>query len=300
MNGRVLRLDGLTKRYDEVVALDGCSLEVERGQMLGFLGPNGAGKTTAMRAVFGLVGLQTGSVTWDGTTIDRLARLGFGYMPEERGLYPRMTVLDQVAYFGRLHGMGRDAAQDRARDLLDELGLTERVDARVQSLSHGNQQRVQLAVALVHDPDLLILDEPFSGLDPIAAETMVAVLKQRAARGSAVLFSSHQLDVVEHLCRDVVIINAGSIVLAGRVDDLRATSPRRHVEIVVRGASANWTNSFEGVQVTSLGDDRIRLVVDSDADPGHFFALAAGAGELIEFSFSPPPLSQVFREAVAE
>ena len=294
----MLKLEGLTKRYNGVVALDGCSLEVPRGQMLGFLGPNGAGKTTAMRSVFGLVTLQEGQVTWDGLTIGRQEMLGFGYMPEERGLYPRMTVLDQVIYFGRLHGMERHAARDRARELLDELGLTERLDTRVQNLSHGNQQRVQLAVALTHSPNLMVLDEPFSGLDPVAAETMADVLRQLAADGAAVLFSSHQLDVVEHLCRDVAIIDEGAVVLSGRVDDLRASSPHRHVEMVVRGADAGWADSLPGASVRLRDGDRVLLEVSRDADPGRFFALASEAGEIIEFSFAPPPLSKVFREAV--
>jgi len=295
----MLRLDGLSKRYGRVVALDDCALEVPRGQMLGFLGPNGAGKTTAMRSVFGLVTLESGAVTWEGSPIDREARLGFGYMPEERGLYPRMTVLDQVIYFGRLHGMSKGAAQDRGTELLDDLGLSERLDARVQSLSHGNQQRVQLAVALVHDPELLVLDEPFLGLDPVAAETMAGVLRKRAAGGAAVLFSSHQLDVVEHLCRDVAIIDSGTVVLSGQVDELRAASRHRHVEIVVPGAGTAWASAIADATITFEDGDRVRLEVERGADPRPFFELAAAAGEVAEFSFAPPPLSQVFREAVA-
>lgn len=294
----MLELDDLTKRYNGVVALDGCSLEVPRGRMLGFLGPNGAGKTTAMRSVFGLVTLERGCAAWDGNPIGREEMLGFGYMPEERGLYPRMNVLDQVTYFGRLHGMERGAARSRSGDLLDELGLTARLDADVQSLSHGNQQRVQLAVALIHDPLLLVLDEPFSGLDPVAAETMAAVLKRLAAGGAAVLFSSHQLDVVEHLCRDVAIIDGGRVVLSGRVDELRAASPRRYVDVVVRGADAGWADSLRGAVVESRDGDRTRLELAGDGDAGEIFELATRSGELIEFSFAPPPLSEVFREVV--
>jgi ABC-2 type transport system ATP-binding protein len=294
----MLRIDGLSKRYGDVVALDECSLQVPRGQMLGFLGPNGAGKTTAMRAVFGLIRPDSGSLEWDNGPVGRVERLEFGYMPEERGLYPRMTVLDQVVYFGRLHGMDRAMARDRAVALLEELGLTDRVEARVQALSHGNQQRVQLAVALVHDPELLVLDEPFSGLDPIAAETLAAVLQQRADAGAAVLFSSHQLDVVEHLCRDVVIIDQGQVVLAGNVSELRAASSRRSIEIVVRGAPPNWTQAFDPQLLVSQADGRVLLEVGSDTDPDAFFSTARASGDLIEFSFTPPPLSAVFREAV--
>ena len=294
----MLRVDGLTKRFGDVVALERCAFGVPRGQMLGFLGPNGAGKTTAMRSVFGLVDLDEGSVTWEGRPIDRVARLRFGYMPEERGLYPRMTVLDQVAYFGRLHGMDRSAAEASSRRLLDELGLTERLETRVQDLSHGNQQRVQLSVALVHEPDLLVLDEPFSGLDPVAAETMAAVLRSRAEAGAAVLFSSHQLDVVEHLCRDVAIIHEGRVVLAGEVDELRAASPHRHVEVVVRSGGTAWAADVPGSRIIERNGDRLRLEVGRDADPADLIARAQAAGEVVAFSFVPPSLSTVFREAV--
>jgi ABC-2 type transport system ATP-binding protein len=294
----VLNFDGLFKRFGDVVALDGCSFRVPRGQMLGFLGPNGAGKTTAMRTVFGLVGLDAGTVTWEGAAIGRAERLHFGYMPEERGLYPRMTVLDQVVYFGRLHGMDRGAAEKSGRTLLDELGLTERLESRVLDLSHGNQQRVQMAVALVHEPDVLVLDEPFSGLDPVAAETMAAVLRGRAEYGAAVLFSSHQLDVVEHLCEDVAIIDHGSIVLSGRVDDLRAASPHRYVDVVVRGGGTAWAGQVPSAEIVERSGDRVRFLVDTGTDPAAVMAAAQAAGEVAEFSFVPPGLSTVFREAV--
>jgi ABC-2 type transport system ATP-binding protein len=298
LTGGVLSLDGLTKRFGDVVALDGCRFSVPRGQMLGFLGPNGAGKTTAMRAVFGLLALDDGRVMWDDRPIDRAARLHFGYMPEERGLYPRMTVIDQVVYFGRLHGMDRAAADRSARALLAHLGLGERLQHRVQDLSHGNQQRVQLAVALVHDPELLVLDEPFSGLDPVAAETMAAVLRNRATGGAAVLFSSHQLDVVEHLCQDVAIIDEGRIVLAGRVADLRAASPHRHVSVVVRNGGAAWAERIPNAIIRSSNGDRVTLEVDRGTDPATILDVARRAGEVIEFAFVPPSLSTVFREAV--
>lgn len=295
----MLRFEDLSKRFGDVVALDGCRFEVPRGQMLGFLGPNGAGKTTAMRAVFGLLALDAGSVTWDDRPIDRTARLRFGYMPEERGLYPRMTVIDQVVYFARLHGLDRATADGNSRALLAHLGLTERIHHRVQDLSHGNQQRVQLAVALVHDPELLVLDEPFSGLDPVAAETMAGVLRERAERGVAVLFSSHQLDVVEHLCQDVAIIDHGRIVLAGRVGNLRAASPHRHVSAVVRDGGTAWADAVPGAIVRDRNGDRVTLEVASDTDPAVILDAARAAGEVVEFAFVPPSLSTVFREAVS-
>jgi len=294
----VLVLEGLHKRYGDVVALDACSFGVGPGQMVGFLGPNGAGKTTAMRSVFGLVGLDAGVITWNGRPLDRGAWLGFGYMPEERGLYPRMRVLEQVTYFGRLHGMSRSDAGTAAGRLLEAFGLADRAQIRLQDLSHGNQQRVQLAVALVHEPKVLVLDEPFSGLDPVAAEMMAAILRDQAAGGAAVLFSSHQLDVVEHLCEDVVIINEGRVVLSGRVDALRAASPHRYVDVLLDGGGTDWAEAVEGAEIVMRSGDRVRLMVDRDSDPAELVARARKAGEIVEFAFLPPRLSEVFREAV--
>jgi ABC-2 type transport system ATP-binding protein len=196
----MLQLEGLRKRFGDVVALDGASLNASRGRILGFLGPNGAGKTTAMRSVFGLVALDGGTTAWDGSAITPTDRLRFGYMPEQRGLYPKMKAAEQVAWLGQLRGMSAPDAQEAARSWLGRLGLDERADERIERLSHGNQQRAQLAASLVHNPELLVLDEPFSGLDPMGADAMADVLRERAREGAAVLFSSHQLDLVEHLC----------------------------------------------------------------------------------------------------
>ncbi len=235
-----LRLDRASKRFGKVQALDGCSFTVEPGRMLGFLGPNGAGKTTAMRSVFGLVRLDSGGVLWGGRPIRRAERLRFGYMPEERGLYPRMPVGEQLAYFGRLHGMDERAAHAAVSKWLDRLGLGDRGDSKVEELSHGNQQRAQLAAALLHEPDLLVLDEPFAGLDPVAVATLADVLRGEAARGAAVLFSSHQLELVEHICEEVAIVDHGRIVATGAVDELKRASQRRHVELQLDGAPPEW------------------------------------------------------------
>ena len=276
----MLRFDGLVKHYGEVTALDGCTFSVARGQMLGFLGPNGAGKTTTMRGVFGLMRPTRGSITWDGNPIEPSTRLRFGYMPEERGLYPKMTGRSQLAYFGELRGMSpRDAAGAAAR-LLDEFDLGNRADEPVTNLSHGNQQRLQLAVALIHEPELLVLDEPFSGLDPLAASNMAAVLRQRTDDGAAVLFSSHQLDVVEDLCDDVVIITRGTIVLAGEVMELRAASPRRYLQIVA-GSGVDWAEEMPGTRVVDRTANRIRLELSDGNRLSDLAHLAEEAGDII-------------------
>ncbi len=294
----MMRIESLTKRYGAVVALDGCSLQVERGRMLGFLGPNGAGKTTAMRAVFGLIRPDSGSVTWDGVPIDAEMRRRFGYMPEQRGLYPRMKSADQVAYFGRLHGLDAAAATAAAHHWLDRLGLGERAGDQLDSLSHGNQQRVQLAVALAHDPELLVLDEPFSGLDPIAADTMSEILMEEAARGKAVVFSSHQLDLVEDLCEDVAIINAGEIVLEGVVRELKDAAPIRHLEYEITDSDDDLLADLEGVRYTSHAGATRTAVVDSAVDVRRLLAKAQAAGEVRHFTYTTPSLTDLFREAV--
>lgn len=295
----MLVLDGLRKDFGSVVALDGCSLQVPPGEMLGFLGPNGAGKTTAMRSIFGLIALDAGSVTWRGDRIGLPTMRTFGYMPEERGLYPRMTVAAQIRYFGQLHGMSGSTAASSAARLIEDLGLGPHAAHKVQDLSHGNQQRVQLAVALVHDPELLVLDEPFSGLDPVAAAAMAAILSARAAAGAAVIFSSHQLDVVEELCRDVVIIDRGRVVLAGKVEEIRAASTRRYLDVVVEGSGGGWAEGIEGATLVARVGDRVRLALDRGADVPALAARAARAGAIVEFSFGPPDLSEVFVEAVS-
>ncbi len=294
----MLELLNLHKRYGDVAALDGCAFRVRRGELLGFLGPNGAGKTTAMRSIFGLVRPDEGTVHWDGAAITPAVRLCFGYMPEQRGLYPRMRILDQLVYFGRLHGMDKAAAERRSLEWLERLGVSERRDGRLEELSHGNQQRIQLAAALGHDPDLLVLDEPFAGLDPLGVQAMSDILAERAGAGTAVVFSSHQLDLVEDLCEDVVVINEGRIVLDGPVRELRARSPHRYLDVQVAGTAIDWAAQIPGAEVVSTGDGRARLRLDDTADLGAIVALVQQAGTVRQFSFEPPNLSEVFREAV--
>ena len=294
----MLQVESLSKLYCDVVALDGCSFQVARGRMLGFLGPNGAGKTTAMRAIFDLIEPDSGSVTWDGEPIDADMRRRFGYMPEQRGLYPRMKIADQVAYMGRLHGMTADVAGSAAETWLIRLGLEERLGDALETLSHGNQQRVQLAVALVHDPELLVLDEPFSGLDPIAAETMSEILIEESNRGKAVVFSSHQLDVVEDLCEDVAIINAGSVVVEGVVKQLKSAAPIRHVEFELAGGAETLLADLAGLRHASQEGDIHTAIIDAGTDVRELLARAQQQGEVRHFTYTTPSLNDLFREAV--
>ena len=301
---RVAECDGLelqhaNKRFGSVQALDDCSLSVTPGRMLGFLGPNGAGKTTTMRAIFGLVELDTGEMLWDGRPVGLTERLRFGYMPEERGLYPRMPLGEQLEYFGQLHGMRADAARTAAAAWLDRLGLADRARAKVEELSHGNQQRVQLAAALLHEPELLVLDEPFAGLDPVAVKTLADVLRAEADRGAAVLFSSHQLELVEDICEQVAIIDHGRIVASGDVDALRRRSQQRRIEIELDGAPGAWLPDIPGVELVERRNGNLRLVADRDVDPEQVLAAAEKAAHVVAFSYAPPSLAELFLELVA-
>jgi ABC-2 type transport system ATP-binding protein len=294
----VLEFDAASKRFGTLVALDACSFAATPGRLTGFLGPNGAGKTTAMRAVFGLVALDSGVVRWQGAEIGPEQRARFGYMPEERGLYPHMRVRDQLVYLGRLCGRSLVEVDHSVDRWLDRLGLASRAGDRLDALSHGNQQRVQLIAALVNEPELLVLDEPFSGLDPIAIAAMSDLLAEVAANGATVLFSSHQLDLVEDICEDVVIIDAGRIVRFGDLAHLRAEVPQRFVTVRYRGATPDWSG-LGVMRLVSASDGEARLLVEDGVDLEAMIAVLRRSTELISFAYEPPTLSELFRQAVA-
>jgi len=293
-----LQVEGLTRRFGSLTALDGLSFTVPAGQIVGFLGPNGAGKTTTMRAIFGLTDLDAGTVRWRGESITAEHRARFGYMPEERGLYPSMPVAEQVTYFGRLHGMSPAAAAAATSNWLERLGLGARTTDRVEALSHGNQQRVQLAAALVHEPELLVLDEPLAGLDPPSIDAIGDVLRERAAGGASVLLSSHQLDLVEDLCESVVVIDHGRLVASGRVDELATSGPPRLTVRVEGDAQGAWARGLPGVIIEGADAGGVRLRLAAHADSQAVLAAAMSAGTVTEFSVVRRRLSEVFREAV--
>ena len=297
----MLELSRLSKRFGSLQALDDLSLSLNRGEIVGFVGSNGAGKSTTMRIVMGVLAADSGAVTWMGAPVDAAIRRTIGYMPEERGLYPRMKVAEQLVYLARLHGLSASAAKAAAERWTERLGLEGRRGDEVQSLSLGNQQRVQLAAALVSDPELLILDEPFSGLDPVAVDVMSQVLLERAAAGVPTLFSSHQLDVVERLCDRVVIIRSGRLVADGTIPELQATETPRWRVVVEQAAGS------PPVQAASLNlpapavelDDAGRLVITAaGADEQALLSTAQRLGTVRELGPVRHRLTEIFREVL--
>lgn len=301
MNSRPLIIDGLRKSYGDLRVLDGMSFTVRPGEIYGFVGANGAGKTTTMRIALGVLAADAGEVRLGDAPLDDTSRRTIGYMPEERGLYPREKTLYQLIYLARLHGMDAATAEDRAKALLEQLNLTDRAGDRVDTLSLGNQQRVQLAAALVHDPEVLVLDEPFSGLDPIAVSVMSAALRERADRGIPVVFSSHQLDLVERLCDRVGIIRDGRMLAEGTVDELRSVGPAL-ISVDVPAAPGGWADSVPGV-ASSRTDHRGRTIIELDdaAPDGTDQVLLEHAlrhGPVHAFGPVHVPLTDLYQEVV--
>jgi ABC-2 type transport system ATP-binding protein len=297
----LLELIGLTRRYGDLVALDDLSFTVAEGQMYGFVGTNGAGKTTTMRIVLGVLEPDAGVVRWRGRPVDSAMRQRFGYMPEERGLYPKMRVRDQLEYFARLHGLELAAARNATAYWLERLGVAGRAGDRVEALSLGNQQRVQLAAALVHGPELLVLDEPFSGLDPVGVDVLAAVLAEQAANGVPVVFSSHQLELVERICEAVAIINHGRLVAAGTVAELRAAKHQRRYLVGLDrpdGAPGEWWAGRPGVRAAGKINGQAVLELDDGVDEQRLLDVARGVGRVTHFSSAEPSLAELFREAV--
>ncbi|MGI4895003.1 MAG: ABC transporter ATP-binding protein [Janthinobacterium lividum] len=293
----MLVLDAITRRFGDRTALDAVSLSVPEGRMVGFVGANGAGKTTTMRIALGVLAADSGSVTFRGKVPDLAVRRRFGYMPEERGLYPKGQLLEQLVFLARLHGVERGVATRRGQDLLDRLGLGDRAKDKLESLSLGNQQRVQVAAALVHDPELLVLDEPFSGLDPIAVDAMTELLREKVQAGVGVLFSSHQLDLVDRLCDELVILHAGRVVAAGEPEQLRrARAGSRYRLACDDTADLGWLRDVAGVNVLALERGGALLeLLDPDLDQ-RVLAEAVRRGRVRAFAPVVPSLSELFQE----
>lgn len=296
---RALEIDAISKRYGDTVAVQDLSFEVRAGELFGFVGRNGAGKTTTMRIVLGVLASDAGEVRWDGVPLTLEVRRRFGYMPEERGLYVKMRVLDQLVYLARLHGMAGADARRAALAWLERFGLADRRNDELQTLSMGNQQRVQLAAALVSDPEVLVLDEPFAGLDPVAVDVMSAVLRERAEAGLPVIFSSHELDLVERLCDRVGIIERGRMVACGTVGELRQGGPQR-LWVDAPGAPSGWAGDVEGATVVGTAGSRVLLELAAGTDDQAILAAAQRTGPVREFRPAESSLVELFRDVVLE
>ena len=300
---QTITVEGLTRRFGDFTAVDHIGFTVPQGKMTGFVGGNGAGKTTTMRMIMGVLSITEGRVLWGDRPITAADQRSIGYMPEERGLYPKQKVADQLIYLGQLRGMTAKASRESVMTLLERLGLQERTGDTVESLSLGNQQRVQIAAALMIEPAALILDEPFSGLDPDAVDSMADLLREHTARGVPVLFSSHQLDLVDRLCDELVILAKGQVRASGTPTDLRGGAPRRHRLVAAR--DAGWVRDLPGIAAVDVDGPVavLDLSADSEAERqrllGEVLAEGLRRGGVTELSPIIPPLSEVYREVTA-
>lgn len=287
----------LTRRFGDLTAVDRVSLTVPSGRLTGFVGGNGAGKTTTMRMICGVLAHHGGTVLWDGHEITAADRRRFGYMPEERGLYPKQPVLDQLVFLSRLRGASSAAARASALDHLERFGLAERAKDHVEKLSLGNQQRVQIIAAVMSSPIALVLDEPFSGLDPDAVDAMADLLRQQARSGVPVLFSSHQLDLVDRLCDRLVIMARGRVVAQGTDEDLRRGAAQR-LRLVVDG-DAGWVRAVRGLHVVDVDGPVALVEIAEDGADQALLREALSRGEVREFARVVPALSELYREVAA-
>jgi len=278
-------------------AVDGVSFTARSGLLTGFVGANGAGKTTTMRMIMGVLAVTSGEVRFGDEPVTRSHRREFGYMPEERGLYPKQPVLDQLVYLARLRGISASAARREVLEHLDRLGLADRAKDHVEKLSLGNQQRVQIVAATMGQPKVLVLDEPFSGLDPAAVDAMVDLLREHTLRGVPVLFSSHQLDLVERLCERLVILGGGRLLADGTPDGLRAQGVTRH-RLVLSG-DAGFVRGVPGVLAVDVDGPTALVEVDDDAATTRLLSVALERGAVQEFSPVRPTLAQIYREVTA-
>jgi ABC-2 type transport system ATP-binding protein len=295
-----LVIDQLHKRFGSIRALDGLDFEVPGGQVFGFLGANGAGKTTTMRIVLGVLNADRGTVTWNGTDSRELPRRTWGYLPEERGLYPRMTVTDQLTYFASLYGVPPDRARREALHWLARFRVPELGERRAEELSKGNQQKIQLVAAILHDPQVLLMDEPFTGLDPVNVALLREAFLELRDQGRTLIFSTHQMETVEAMCESIAIVDRGRVVVGGSVRDIRRTAGRRLVRLAVEGDHRlAWIADIAGARILRPGIDRTEIELDTGVEPDLILAAAIARGARItHFEVAEASLEQIFIDHV--
>jgi ABC-2 type transport system ATP-binding protein len=297
-----LEIQGLSKRFGSVQALDGISFRVAPGQVFGFLGANGAGKTTAMRICLDILRADSGTVTWDGRDSRDLPRRTWGYLPEERGLYPRMKVLDQLVFFASLYGVPPRQAERDVRLWLARFRVPEYADRKAEELSKGNQQKIQFIAAVLHDPDVLLMDEPFTGLDPVNVALLKEAFLEMAARGKTLVFSTHQMGVVEELAQAIAIIDRGRVVVQGGLREVRRASGRQVVRLGVAGdPGLAWLYDLPDVRVTRRREDYTEIEVLPGRGPETLLHEALARGERVtRFEIADPSIERIFVEHVGE
>jgi ABC-2 type transport system ATP-binding protein len=296
-----LVVDSITKRFGDVVALDDASFSVEPGRIFGLLGANGAGKTTSMRIVLDILRADSGRVTWQGSENTALPRRTWGYLPEERGLYPRMLVGEQLRFFAALYGVPGTTAESEIRDWLGRFRIPEYYDRKVEQLSKGNQQKIQFVAAILHDPDVLIMDEPFTGLDPVNVRLLKEAFVEMRDRGKTLIFSTHQMEQVEELCESIAIIDRGRVVVAGAVREVKRAMGRQVVRLATDGdgRGTEWLETLPGVSITAERADYVELRVPADREPQTILRAALDRGERVtRFEISDPSLEEIFVEHV--
>jgi ABC-2 type transport system ATP-binding protein len=296
-----LQIDHVTKRFGATVALDGLAFDVPRGEVFGFLGANGAGKTTTMRICLGIVAPDAGEIRWDGQPVAELPRRTWGYLPEERGLYPRMHVLDQLVYYASLYGEPPERARREALGWLARFRIPEYADRRAEELSKGNQQKVQFIAAILHGPEVLLMDEPFTGLDPINLVLLREAFMELRDRGRTLIFSTHQMEAAEAMCESVAIVDHGRLVAGGPLRDLKRASGRQWIHLAIDGSvpAPPWLDDIAGVEVVRRDATGAELELLPRATPAAVLADVLGRGVTISrFEVAEPSLEALFIELV--
>jgi ABC-2 type transport system ATP-binding protein len=296
-----LVIERMSKRFGHVLALDETSFTVEPGRIFGLLGANGAGKTTCMRIVLDILRADTGSVTWQGRSNTQLPRDTWGYLPEERGLYTRMTVLDVLRFFASLYGVPEADATREIDDWLERFRVPDYRERKVEELSKGNQQKIQFIAAILHDPDVLIMDEPFTGLDPVNVQLLKEAFLEMKARGKTLIFSTHQMETVEELCESIAILDRGRVVVEGAVRDVKRAMGRQVVRLATDGDGRvdGWLGELPGMTVGAERQDYVEIRVPAGSDPEAILRLALQRGERVtRFEIADPSLEEVFIEHV--
>src|SRR5215469_10412584 len=295
-----LIVEQINKSFAKFKAVSNLSMEVKEGTIFGFLGANGAGKTTTMRMILDIIRPDSGRITWDGRAVSEVPRRNWGYLPEERGLYPKMRVDDQLLYLARLNGLPKQRAFQAMEEWLERFQINANRKKKIEELSKGNQQKVQFLATILHDPMILVMDEPFSGLDPVNANVLKEAFLEMNRRGKTIIFSTHQLEQAEELCQDIVIINKGQSVVQGSVREVKRQPGRQTARLKLdNDPDAPWLETLKGVQVTKHRQDYIEMRIQAHLNPNLIVEVALQHGGIISrFELVEPSLTDIFIEQV--